>query len=93
MDGNKCLLFAESAYVPCFVVQAIEKHYSHIQPLRVSGRDAATVFAATKTAASSLPRASIVHEDAAAGVLELLDVTALARFKDDVAVRWVHRNE
>ncbi|KAL4860062.1 hypothetical protein ACK3TF_000277 [Chlorella vulgaris] len=69
------------------VKEAIEKHYSHIQPLRVSGRDAATVFAATKTAASSLPRASIVHEDAAAGVLELLDVTALARFKDDVAVR------
>lgn len=70
-------------------MQAIEKSYSHIQALKVSGRDPATVFAAAKAAASSLPRASIVHEDAAGGVLELLDVTAVVRFKDDVAVRWV----
>ncbi|KAL4430179.1 hypothetical protein ABPG77_004961 [Micractinium sp. CCAP 211/92] len=69
------------------VKRACSKAYAKLQPLAVPGGDAAAVFAAARRAAAALPRARIVHEDAAAGVLELLDVTALMRFKDDVAVR------
>lgn len=70
------------------VKRACSKAYAKLQPLAVPNSNAAAVFAAARRAAAALPRASIVHEDAAAGVLELLDVTALMRFKDDVAVRW-----
>jgi uncharacterized protein (DUF1499 family) len=38
-------------------------------------------------AAAALPNTSVVRADAAAGALELLSVTPLMRFKDDVAVR------
>ena len=38
-------------------------------------------------AAAALPNTSVVRDDAAAGALELLAVTPLMRFKDDVAVR------
>lgn len=75
------------------VKAAIAKHYSHLRPLSVPGGDPAAVFtAAVAAAANALPRASIVRQDEAAGALELLDVTALLKFKDDVSVRCVwHR--
>lgn len=53
----------------------------------MAGADVAAVFAAAKRAAGALPRARVVYEDAAGGVLELLDVTPLLKFKDDVAIR------
>lgn len=65
---------------------AIAKHY-RLSPLVVPDGDPPAVFAAVVKAAGALPRASIVRQDAAAGELELLDVTALMRYKDDVAVR------
>lgn len=75
------------AALPDHVKRACSKAYAHLQPLAVPGGDAAAVFAAARRAAAALPRASVVHEDAAAGVLELLDVTRLVRYKDDVAIR------
>ena len=114
---------------------ACQKHYSHLQAVRVPGGDAAAVFAAAKRAggwqwavwvcgsgrqsqayhmqchgylhvpglswraahlcppglrlpaAAALPNTCVVRADAAAGALELLAVTPLMRFKDDVAVR------
>ncbi|KAL4434132.1 hypothetical protein ABPG75_000573 [Micractinium tetrahymenae] len=83
-------VFARSQHPPALadhVKRACSKAYSHLQPLAVPGGDAAAVFAAARRAATALPRANVVLEDAAAGVLELLDVTALMRFKDDVSVR------
>lgn len=76
------------AALPDHVKRACSKAYGHLQPLVVPGGSSAEVFAAARRAAGALPRASVVHEDAGAGVLELLDVTRLMRFKDDVAVRW-----
>lgn len=75
------------AALPDHVKRACSKAYGHLQPLVVPGGSSAEVFAAARRAAGALPRASVVHEDAGAGVLELLDVTRLMRFKDDVAVR------
>lgn len=43
--------------------------------------------AAARRAAAVLPRASIVHESEAEGVLELVDVTSLCWFRDDMVVR------
>ncbi|PSC76451.1 hypothetical protein C2E20_0526 [Micractinium conductrix] len=69
------------------VKAACRKAYADVQPLAVPGGDAAAVFSAAKRAAASLARVQIVHEDEAAGSLELLDTTRLMRYKDDVAVR------
>lgn len=75
------------ATLPDSVKRACGRAYAHLKPVAVPGGDPAAVIAAAKRAAAALPRARVVHEDAAAGVLELLDVTLLMRFKDDVAVR------
>lgn len=82
--------FSQSKHAPTLpdsFKQACRKSYSHLKPLIVPSGDVATVFGAAKRAAGALPRASIVHEDGAAGALELLDVTGLMKFKDDVAIR------
>jgi hypothetical protein len=75
-------------WVAACLVQAIRKHYGQLQPLVVPGGDPAQVFVAAKrAAANSLPNSRIVYEDAAGGLLELVDVTPLMKFKDDVVVR------
>ena len=76
-----------AAALPESFKRSIAQHYSHVKPLVVQGVDKASVFDAAVAAAAALPRCRIVHQDAEAGVLELLDVTKLMRFKDDVSVR------
>lgn len=76
-----------TASLPDGFKSAIRKHYAHLAPLKMPGGDPAACFAAAKKAAAVLPNATVVYEDAAAGALELLDVTPLMKFKDDVAVR------
>lgn len=77
-----------AATLPDHVQAAVRQHYSDLSPLTVPGTEVAAVLAAARRAATAaLPRASVVREDGAAGQLELLDVTPLLRFKDDVAVR------
>lgn len=72
--------------LPPGFAEAIKKGYPDLQPLTVPSAVLADVLAAAKrAAAASLPRASVVCEGE--GGLELLDVTALLKFKDDVAVR------
>lgn len=69
---------------------AIAAAYPDLVPVKVPNRSVAEVLAAAKAvAATALPRASVVYDNEAEGALELLDITAIMRFKDDVAVRWV----
>lgn len=68
--------------------QAIIKHYPHLKPVVVPGGHLEDVFAAAKKATEQLRGARIVYEDEHGGVLELVDVTPLLKFKDDVVIRW-----
>jgi hypothetical protein len=82
-------LFTQSAHpaeLPDHVQAAVASAYPDLQPLRVPVLAVAEVQAAAKAAAAAgLPRCEVVHEGE--GALELLDVTALLRFKDDISVR------
>lgn len=73
------------------VKDAIRNHYSDLKPLRVtSDKPVADVVEAVKAAAqASLPRGQVVYESSTGteGAVELLDVTGLMRFKDDVSIR------
>ncbi|EFN57816.1 hypothetical protein CHLNCDRAFT_143218 [Chlorella variabilis] len=67
--------------------KAIIKHYPHLKPVVVPGGHLEDVFAAAKKATEQLRGARIVYEDEHGGVLELVDVTPLLKFKDDVVIR------
>lgn len=69
------------------VKESIQKHYADIQPVRVPNQTVAEVFAACKAAVSVLPKATLAYQNDLEGVLEVMDTTALMRFKDDMVVR------
>jgi Protein of unknown function (DUF1499) len=72
------------------VKTAIRSYYADLQTLTVPSSSPAAVLEAARAAAlSKLPRASVVKFSPDEGVMELLDVTGLMKFKDDIVVRCV----
>eukprot|EP00887_Chlorella_sp_A99_P000863 scaffold5.g863.t1 len=70
--------------LPPHVSVAIAKHYSHLRPLCVPGRSVGDVLVAARGAAgAALPRAVVTRVDAAAGELELVDITLLLRVREE----------
>lgn len=71
------------------LTEAILKHYSDLEPLTIPSSKAESskaIIEATKQAATSThPRIQVVSSTDTTA--ELIDVTALCRFKDDVSIR------
>lgn len=66
---------------------AVQKQaYPDLAPIALK-QEPAAAFTAAAAAAKRMPRWEVVHEDAAARVLEAVATTGLLRFKDDVVVR------
>eukprot|EP01025_Chloroclados_australasicus_P032408 TRINITY_DN32893_c0_g3_i1.p1 TRINITY_DN32893_c0_g3~~TRINITY_DN32893_c0_g3_i1.p1 ORF type:complete len:156 (+),score=17.43 TRINITY_DN32893_c0_g3_i1:191-658(+) len=64
----------------------ISDFYTDLKPLELQCT-VAEGFEACKRAAGTMPRWSLTHEDASAGVLEGVATTRILRFKDDFVIR------
>jgi len=72
--------------LPSRFVPIIRNHYADLEPLRTKHEPAA-VFQAAQALASERKRWRITVSDSSAGHLEVIAITRVLRFRDDVVVR------